>query len=336
MPKVSIILPVYNVAEYLEQCLDSLINQTLKDIEIICINDGSTDNSLEILNQYVKKDSRIKVINKQNGGQGIARNLGIDIASGEFIGFADPDDWVDSEMYEQMYNQAKALSSQIVICGYKKYFEQTGKFVASHIFRIAVSLTKSKSLKVPSQQNINKELLNKTVLVSPAYAWNAIYNSSLLKDNNIKFSIMRCYEDVMFVLKSRILADKVSYIDSAFYNYRIRTSSTLRANDSRYIDLINVIKLLKDYLVVQDLITEFKYNFNYFCVANIYRVFSHLNSDELRRHLLDLSEEILDENLLKELQKKFLVSIPLLKDFVLNPLQFKQKFSNLFYYKKYL
>ncbi len=336
MIKVSVIVPVYNVEEYLEQCLESLLNQTLKDIEIICINDGSTDNSLDILNQYVKKDSRIKVINKQNEGQGIARNLGIDIAQGEFIGFVDPDDWVELEMYEKMYCQAKTLESHIVICDYNKYFEQTGKFVTPHIFREAVSLTKSKSLKVPSEQNINKEIIDKTVLVSPAYAWHSIYDSSLLKDNNIKFSTMRCYEDVLFELKSHVLAKNISYINKAFYYYRIRQTSTLRANDGRYIDLIKIVKLLKDYITEQGLIENFGENFEYFVTANIYRTIVNLKSDEIRHNLLLLSEEVLDKSLLKELQKKFFVSIPLLKDLMLNPLKFKTKLSNLFYYRKYL
>ena len=104
-PKISIIIPVYNVEKYLEQCLKSVINQTFKDIEIICINDGSTDNSLEILEAFQKQDERIKIINKQNEGQGIARNEGLKVAKGEYISFIDPDDWVAQGMYEFLYNK---------------------------------------------------------------------------------------------------------------------------------------------------------------------------------------------------------------------------------------
>ena len=100
-PKVSIIIPVYNVEQYLPKCLDSIINQTLKDIEIICINDGSIDNSLSILKEYASKDDRIIIIDKENEGQGIARNLGIKKAKGKYIGFVDPDDWVDIQMFEK-------------------------------------------------------------------------------------------------------------------------------------------------------------------------------------------------------------------------------------------
>lgn len=336
MIKVSIVIPVYNVEGYLPECLDSLINQTLKDIEIICINDGSTDNSLEILNDYAQKDNRIKVIDKENEGQGIARNLGIELAQGEFIGFVDPDDWVEPEMYEQMYNQAKKLSSQIVLCDYKKYLEDDDKFIDVNIFRKAVSLTKSKAVKIPTGENLDKKLLDSSILVSPSYTINAIYEINLLKNNDIKYSNLRCYEDVLFNLKTRVLAQRISYINSAFYCYRIRTSSTLRANDKRYIDLINIIGLVKDYLKEQNLLEYYQYNFDYFCVSNVYRAFTLLQSDELRKNLLILAETVLPVHLLKELQKKFFVSVLLLKDLFLHPLFLKNKLGNLFYYKKYL
>lgn len=100
MPKVSVIIPVYNVEKYLRECLDSVINQTLSDIEIICINDGSTDNSLGILKEYAEKDSRIKIITQENQGQGVARNNAIEAAQGEYLVFVDPDDFLDSEALE--------------------------------------------------------------------------------------------------------------------------------------------------------------------------------------------------------------------------------------------
>lgn len=106
MVKVSIIVPVYNVEKFLEKCLDSLVNQTLHDIEIICINDGSTDKSLEILKSFANKDKRITVIDKQNEGPSVARNVGLEKAQGEYIGFVDSDDWVDLDFYEKLYNSA--------------------------------------------------------------------------------------------------------------------------------------------------------------------------------------------------------------------------------------
>jgi len=113
---VSIIVPVYNVEKYLEKCLESIINQTLKNLEIICVNDGSTDNSLQILEDYAKKDQRIKIINKKNRGSGAAKNTGMKNASGEYIGFVDSDDWVDLAMFEKLYNRAKSQKSDMVMC----------------------------------------------------------------------------------------------------------------------------------------------------------------------------------------------------------------------------
>ena len=107
MPKVSILVPTYNVSQYLDECMQSLIRQTLKDIEIICINDGSTDNSLEILKSYAAKDNRIKIIDKENGGYGIAMNMGLEQATGEYVGILEPDDYVKLNMYETLYNIAK-------------------------------------------------------------------------------------------------------------------------------------------------------------------------------------------------------------------------------------
>lgn len=114
MVKVSVIVPVYNVENYLEYCLSGLLNQTLQDIEIICVNDGSTDNSINILQRYQQTDNRIKIITQSNSGQGTARNNAIDIANGEYIGFVDPDDYVSPQMFETLYNQAKAYNADLV------------------------------------------------------------------------------------------------------------------------------------------------------------------------------------------------------------------------------
>ena len=116
--KVSVIVPVYNVEKYISKCLDSLVNQTLKDIEIIVVNDGSPDNSQKIIDEYVKKyPDKVKSYIKENGGQGSARNYGIELSTGEYIGFVDSDDFVELDMFEKMYNKAKQDNSDIVICG---------------------------------------------------------------------------------------------------------------------------------------------------------------------------------------------------------------------------
>lgn len=116
-PLVSILVPVYNVELYLRQCLDSLKKQSLTDIEIICVNDGSTDGSLDILNDYASTDNRIKIINKRNGGLPSARNAGLDAATGEYVGFVDGDDFVEPDMFKKLYLAAKHEKADIVVCG---------------------------------------------------------------------------------------------------------------------------------------------------------------------------------------------------------------------------
>lgn len=127
-PKISIIIPIYNVEKYINKCLDSLINQTLEELEFICINDGSTDNSLNILNNYVKNDSRFIVINQSNQGQGIARNNGIKIAKGEYIAFVDPDDWLENSTFEKVYNLAIENSANVVQFNYLEYNDISNTF----------------------------------------------------------------------------------------------------------------------------------------------------------------------------------------------------------------
>lgn len=336
MVKISVVVPVYNVGVYLEKCLDSLLAQTLDDIEILCINDGSTDNSLEILQKYAQKDERIKIFDKENEGQGVGRNIGIKNATGEFIAFVDPDDWVELDMYEKMYTQAKNLDSQVVFCDYKKVQEWDGKVTTPHIFRKAVSLTKSKPIKVPVGQNIKKPVLYNSFLVAPSYVWNGIYDASLVKENAIRFADFRCYEDVMFLVRTIVLAQNISYINIPLYNYRIRKTSTLRSNEERYIDLINITKAVKDYLLKQGLMDDFESNFEYFCVSNIYRVYATMTIEDYKRNLLELCEEVLDEHLLAELQKKILCSIKVWKNLLLHPQNFKQQLENDFYLRKYL
>ncbi len=126
--KISVIIPIYNTEKHLRQCLDSIINQTLKEIEIICVNDESTDGSLDIVNEYAQKDERIKIINKKNNGAAAARNTGMDHAAGEYIGFVDSDDWIALDMYEKLYENAKSYNSDIVMCPLKVYNDSTNEF----------------------------------------------------------------------------------------------------------------------------------------------------------------------------------------------------------------
>lgn len=223
MPKISIIIPVYNVEKYLRKCLDSICNQTLRDIEIICINDSSTDNSLTILKEYAKKDNRIKIIDfEQNEGVAVARNRGIDIAMGEYLGFVDSDDFVDLDFYERLYIKSKSDNADIVIGNYER-------------------VDNVKSYKYNDLEKIKSSKYN---LFSHC---SAIYKRKKIIDNKIKYlEKMPVNEDVYFAVKALYFSNIVSIVDDVYYHYYCReNSATMQVRDlqitSDYLSSILVI-----------------------------------------------------------------------------------------------
>lgn len=305
MPKVSIIIPVYNMEKYLRQCLDSVVNQTLQDIEIICIDDCSTDNSLLILKEYAEKDIRFHIIEqKENCGQGRARNIAIDTAKGEYIAFVDPDDWIEPEMCEKMYNQAKLLSSEIVICEYKKHFVHTGDTKIYSFLEELDSLSKAHSVVWENNIKIDKEQVLKTVLVSPCYSVNKIYKTDLIKRYNIKNSETRCYVDVLFVVKCLLNAEKISYTNDIFYNYRIHSESVLRKISDKRKPVLNIIEQLFNYLQNEQTIwKDFSMNFKYFVITNASLVCQDLSYSK-RKQFCNSVKKYLDEDEQQILIKK--------------------------------
>ena len=206
MPKLSIIVPVYNSDKYLKECLDSLINQTYEDIEVICVNDGSTDNSLQILEEYFRKDNRIKIINKENGGVSSARNAGLKIASGEFITFVDDDDYLDFNAYEETL---KYIGNTDLVCFGCKVFGD-----AHYAHR--TSDEKYYKIKFKGLKILNP----KTIFETDVSVCNKIFKKSIIDINNISFPEGLNYEDAEFYFKYIICAKSVYYLDKYFYNYR--------------------------------------------------------------------------------------------------------------------
>ncbi len=226
MAKVSIIVPVYNVEKYLRKCLDSLINQTLTDIEIICVNDGSKDNSPKILEEYKNKDNRIVVINQENAGLSVARNSGMEIAKGEYIGFVDSDDWVDLDFFEKLYNSAKANDADIAVGG---------------IIRVT-GIKKKKFLKfeketITDDVNLKFELCD---VPEKSYVWNKIYKTDKLKEFKLEFEKGIFYEDCIFTPQALFYLGEMVTVPNTYYYYLRRNNSTVKQrsekanNDSIY------------------------------------------------------------------------------------------------------
>lgn len=216
--KISIIIPVYNAAPYIEKCIRSAMEQTLKEIEIIIINDGSTDESLTIIRKFERQDKRIIVIDGVNEGVSAARNKGLAVASGAYIGFADADDFAASTMYEALYHKAKETSADMVICNV---------YVVSENKDISVRLVlEDETLDI--EMNRQKELVNLMHFKYDYANWNKIYSADIIKNNNLNFPRgLNMYEDLYFNLCFWQYAKKGIVLEDCLYNYRIHPFSVM-------------------------------------------------------------------------------------------------------------
>ena len=219
--KITVIVPVYNVEHYLNKCLDSLINQTYKNLEIIVINDGSTDNSGKICQEYAQKDNRIIYIEKENGGQSEARNMGLDRMTGSYVTFVDSDDWVEPDYVEVLYNKLIEYQADIAVGNYYSYNEQEGIFYF-HIFG------DSYYEKVYDNVSIFENLYESQEMKSFALisVWGKLYKSDLVKQ--LRFDIGKLGEDGYLNQKIYLLAEKTIYLNKGLYAYRQREGSSSR------------------------------------------------------------------------------------------------------------
>lgn len=224
MVKVSVIVPIYNSEKYLKKCIDSLVNQTLSDMEFILINDGSTDSSDEIISEF--SDSRIKYFKRSNHGIGSTRNFGIDHASGEFIGFLDSDDYVESDMYEKMYNECKSKNLDIVICDH--YIEsESSKSVLNFINFDVTSLDDNPNLLL----DIN---------LAP---WNKIYSRKIFSSDTY-YPVGVKYEDTSWVALMLSRASRIGKLNEPLYHYIVHDNSQTTIIDERVFDIFKITDLL--------------------------------------------------------------------------------------------
>ena len=236
--KVSVILPVYNVGKYLEQCLNSLISQTLYDIEIICVNDGSTDNCYDILEEYRQKDGRIKVIHKENEGTGIARNTGLKIATGECIAFVDPDDWVKDNMLERLYSLIKEKDLDIAMCMPDGFNEEKQVMEAFPYF------VGDNFKKIPTDKVFNWKDLSP--FSYPMCVWNKLYKRKFLTENHIDFAEKLDFEDHKVIFGALFHAKRIFFVPEKLYVYRHnRKGSILSDANKRLMDRMKMFDYVK-------------------------------------------------------------------------------------------
>lgn len=229
MPKISVIMPVYNGEKYLKECLNSLVNQTFKDIEIICVNDCSKDSSLEILNFYAQKDNRVKIINQEtNQGQSIGRNIGIQASQGEYIMFIDQDDWYELNTCEEAYNQIKANDNDLLIFNIRYHDAKNGNNWIDGDRLQPFSTVIDEPVIKPYELGTN--------IFFSSYIWCQIYKKEFLKKYNVHFYKSRQADDVPFFIKAIANAQSISIINKPFYNYRIYPAQTTSSRSDLWED----------------------------------------------------------------------------------------------------
>lgn len=242
--KISIIVTIYNVEPYIRKCIDSILAQTHKNFELILVNDGSPDNSLQICNEYAEKDSRVKVVNKVNGGQASARNAGIDVATGDYIGFIDGDDWIEPEMYETLLSKAKQYKSDIVQCAWAVVaLDGTKTYECDK--DIVENYTNVEALK--ELVDVTGKLLNTSVCCK-------LFSREVI--GNIRFPILRACEDDEFVHRTAAVCHQLTCIGEPLYDYLNRAESISHVPfHPRYMALLPVQEHICD--IVRDVVPEY-------------------------------------------------------------------------------
>ena len=301
--KVSIIIPVYGVEKYIAKCLDSLVNQTLDDIEIIVVNDGSPDNSQKIIDKYVKKyPDKVKSYIKENGGQGSARNYGIKYATGEYVGYVDSDDYVEKDMYKKLYDKAKVDDLDIVVCGSYNVVEETENKV--------VDLDKI----IFDDKKLNSFFGRMAV-------WNKIYKKKLVE--NMKFRSKVWYEDLDFTVNVLSKAKKVDYVNEPFYDYLIREGSTMNnSNIERNLEILLAFDDIKDNKKYSEIIEFLAVDHIY--ISAVVRVINADGDKIIKKDTINKLINYVDTNFANYKKNKYLYLLSRNRRIIYNLIKFKQ------------
>lgn len=288
--KISIIVPVYNVEEYLHDCINSLISQTLKDIEIICIDDQSTDSSGEILEYFAKKDNRIKIIkNTKNLGLGGSRNVGINNASGEYIQFLDSDDWLDKTCLETLYNKVKENNADIIMFKLINFDQDTGNFFKTNYYSMDY-------MEQFYDKVFNHEIISDYIFRLPNSACNKLYKLKFIKDNNFLFPEGLIHEDNPFYFKNIFKAEKIMITDNYFYNRRIRSNSITTTMNNRLIDMLTIADIVFSFFLENNLYPKYKkYLLNY--IINVMKSKFYLIPSDFKNEYYNTMKKYLNKYL---------------------------------------
>lgn len=260
-PKVTVIIPVYNAEKYLYECMDSVLNQTLKDIEVICIDDGSTDRSILILEEYRKKDSRLTILRQKNLYAGTARNNGMKIARGKYLSFLDADDIFEANMIEEAYKQAEKVDADIVVFG-GRFFDNDISKAYDYPALLRTDMLPNREVFEPDE---HFEYLFNFTTPSP---WNKLFRRSFIEESQLSFQECRRVNDAYFVKISLAMAKRIGIVNKNFIYYRTNNSLSLQGSlNESPLQFYRVLSDIKDKLVS---ISKYQMNeksFRRFCLS---------------------------------------------------------------------
>lgn len=279
MPKVSVIVPIYNVEKYLEKCINLLLSQTLEDIQIILVNDGSKDNSGNIAKEYEKNNKdRVIYVEKENGGLSDARNYGLKYATGDFIAFLDSDDYIEKNAYEEMYHKAMEENADYVECDFIWEFPNKIRVDRQYPYKN------------------KKEMLSFVRVV----AWNKMIKRQLIADNNLEFPKGLRYEDVEFTYKLIPFINKFAYVDKPFIHYVQREGSIANVQNERTAEIFtvldNVIEFYKENNIYEEYRNELEYNYARYLLCSSLKRMCKIKDKTIREKLLTESWKRLNSN----------------------------------------
>ena len=289
--KISVIVPVYNVEQYLERCVDSIINQTYKNLEIILVNDGSTDNSGKLCDELAKRDDRIRVIHKENGGLSDARNTGIEEAEADLIGFIDSDDYIDENMYELLIDNLRETNADLSMCGHYDVYNNVSE----------AQVTEKKTWTLSPEEAIKMVMEAKVLSVT---AVNKLYKKSLFSD--LKFNIGKIAEDAFIMIK---LLDKCNIVvatnEKKYYYVHRENSITTQKFSTKFLNVIEAYEqnkeiILEKYPELKE-VAQMRMNWAYFYVLDRLLLDKEYNDKKLENKLIsylkDYSKSILTDSL---------------------------------------
>ena len=325
MVKISVIIPVFNVENYLARCLDSVINQTLKDIEIICVDDGSTDNSFNILNDYKNSDDRIQVYQQENGGHSVATNTGLKYVTGDYIFFVDSDDWIELDALEKLYNNAIENDSDLVLYDSIEHLPENQ--FRERRYGILNGL-KNEIFDYKSEKRL--------ILNSYYVQWSKLYKTYFFRQHNLKLPDFRLYEDIGLNVAAITFAKRITYLPEILYHYNRLNDSSLqntKVEMNRSKIIFDVIFYIERFLIENNLFNYLELNFLEFKIKQPKIIFENLDDaskedfyQDLRNCFLSIDSNPKKLSLLPFEFYSFFVHIITLKNY--------EQYSNFSFYKQ--